>query len=165
MTTHPSPWRNPVLWLIVALPAVAVVAGVGMVVVASHDSDDAIADRVRRTAQVQVVDLGPDEQARQARLSAVLRVADGAVEALPVNGDFDRSTPLAVRLLHPADGTADVDLQLQPAGHGWRLEQAVDTSHDWNVQLAPVDGRWRLLGRLPRGQQAIVLQPALREQP
>ena len=33
---HPSPWRNPLLWLIVGLPALAVVGGIAMLFVAGR---------------------------------------------------------------------------------------------------------------------------------
>ena len=53
----PSKWRNPVMWLVVGLPGIAVVAGIGMIVVASRGgSNDAIPESVRRTAQVQVAE-------------------------------------------------------------------------------------------------------------
>ena len=35
----------------------------------------------------------------------------------------------------------------------------LDTGHDWKLELAPQDGRWRLQGRLPRGQLSARLQP------
>ena len=157
-----SPWRNPVLWLVVGLPLVSMVFGIGLVVIANRGSDDAIVDKVQRTAQVQVADLGPDAYAQQHRLSAVVRVGGGAVDVIPVNGDFDRGHPLRVRFLHPAHSSDDVVVTVAPSATGWRLVQAVDGSNEWNVRLEPLDGHWRIGGRLPKGQHAVVLVPALR---
>lgn len=165
MDEHASNWRNPVLWLVVGLPATVVVASIGMVLYASSDAIVASPDSVRRTAQVQIADLGPDEVARRERLSALLRVSDAGIDVLPVGGEFDRAAQLRVELLHPSDGAADSVRAVQPSDSGWRVVETVDTTHDWNVRLSPEDGRWRLVGRLPKGGRAVLLQPALREQP
>lgn len=154
-------WRNPMVWLVVGIPVASVIAGVGLLVVALRQPNDAITDRVRRTAQIQVADLGPDERARNLRLRALLRTDEGIVEALPVTGEFDRGQPLVATLRHPARAAEDRRIELAPNELGWRAAGGIDLSHDWNVELAPADGRWRLLGRLPKGQRAVALQPAL----
>ena len=68
-------WREPMVWLVALIPLAAVVGTLWMVFVASDapGTDDAVADPVRRTAQVQVADLGPDARAQALRLSAVVR--------------------------------------------------------------------------------------------
>lgn len=154
-------WRNPMLWLVAGIPLASIVAGVGLVVVAMGQPNDAIPDAVRRTAQIQVADLGADARAQQAGLRALLRAEDGVVEALPVAGAFDRSKPLTVLLRHPARAARDRQLTLAPSAHGWRAKADVDPSHDWNVEVRAADGRWRLHGRLPKGQHAVLMQPAL----
>ncbi|HZX81911.1 MAG TPA: FixH family protein [Lysobacter sp.] len=158
-----SKWSNPVMWLIVGLPLASVVFGVGLVVIASRDSGDVAIDPVRRTAQMQVADLGPDALAQRKKLSAVLRIAGDAIEVIPVDGEFDRASPLRLSLLHPTQSDADRVLTLAPAETGWRIEQAVDPGNDWNLRLEPIDGRWRIGGRLPKGQQAAHLAPALKD--
>ena len=159
-----SPWRQPVIWLVVALVAASVAGGIAMVVIASGDgSTDAVPDPVRRTAQVQTADLGPDEFARTANLSAIVRIdaEQDVVEVFPVSGEFDRAAPLRLELLHPTLADRDVSLQLQPTELGWRIATEVASGHDWNVRLGPADGRWRVQGRLPKGQQAASLRPSL----
>ncbi|GAB2521322.1 FixH family protein [Lysobacter humi (ex Lee et al. 2017)] len=158
---HRSAWRVPAVWLVAGIPVAAIVAGVGLVIVAMRQPNDAIGDRVQRTAQIQVADLGADEQARRTGLRALLRVEYGVVEALPIAGAFDRGRPLVLSLRHPARAAEDRRVELAPTALGWRAQAAVDASHDWLVELAPADGRWRLLGRLPKGQHAVALQPAL----
>lgn len=162
---HPSPWRQPIVWLVVALVGAAVVGGVAMVIVAGNGSSDAVADPVRRTAQIQTADLGPDGVARREKLSAIVRTdaERGLVEVLPVSGEFDRLAPLRLSLVHPARAREDRILHLQPTELGWRADTAVDGSHDWNVQLGPENARWRLQGRLPKGQQATHLRPAVQD--
>lgn len=169
LATSSSPWRQPVVWLVVALVAAAVAGGVAMVFIAGGDGAvDAVPDQVRRTAQVQVADLGPDELAQRGQLSAIVRIdaRGGFVEALPVNGRFDRSAALRLHLLHPLRASEDVVLELRPGEDGWRAEAsdallAASDAHDWKLQLADAGERWRLRGRLPKGQQAAHLKPAL----
>lgn len=159
---HPSLWRNPVMWLVVGLPLVSIVAGVGLVVVAVRSGGaDVVSDPVRRVSQIQTADLGPDAQARKLGLSVVLRVEDGIVEVLPATGRFDAGAPLRLDLEHPTRKAEDMQLELQPHGPGWRAEQAVDPGHDWIAHLRDADGSWRLQGRLPGQQHATRLAPAL----
>ncbi|KAF1687125.1 nitrogen fixation protein FixH [Pseudoxanthomonas broegbernensis] len=162
--TASSPWRQPIVWLVIALVAASVIGGVVMVTVAGRDGPmDAVPDRVQRTGQVQQSDLGPDARAAELDLSAIVRVdrEAGVVEALPVTGRFDRAAPLALRLHHPLRAAEDLSLRLQPTDTGWRAEAALDLGHDWLLQLGPDDGGWRLRGRLPRGQLAARADPAV----
>ena len=67
--------RNPVLWLVLAIPAATIVAGVWTLVVASGNSAvDADPDPVRRTAQVQVASIEADAEAASRGLGATLAI-------------------------------------------------------------------------------------------
>ncbi len=157
-----SPWRVPVFWLVVGLPLLSIVAGVGLVIIAVHSGGaDVVSDPVQRVSQIQTTDLGPDEAAAKLGLSAVLRVEDGVVEVLPATGKFATGAPLQLVLEHPTRQSDDLRLELLPQGPGWRVQQAVDGEHDWVVQLRDGEGRWRLHGRLPKQQHAARLSPSL----
>ena len=142
------PWREPMVWLVAAIPAAAVIATVALLVTASRSSGtaDDVADEVRRTAQVQVADLGPDAMARRLRLSAVVRASNARgkelVEVLPVEGQFDRRLTLSLALHHPSHAELDRTLLLVPTPTGWRSEGSLDLSHDWNVRLSPTGNGW-----------------------
>lgn len=166
MTDKTAFWRNPVLMLVFILPAVAIIAGIGLVVIAVRSGgSDSVTENVRRSAQVQTADLGPDAVAQRERLSAVMRVdiEQGVVEVLPVTGRYERSAPLQLTLVHPVRQAQDIRLDLSPSETGWRAEADVDVGHDWNLRLAPGDAGWRLQGRLLRGQFAAHLHPALQD--
>lgn len=153
-------WREPLVWLVAGLPAVAVVALVWMVFIAAGPgSTDSVDPAVRRTAQVQVADLGPDEVAQRLRLAALLRLDGKELEVLPLHSGFDTTAPLKLALRHPTRADLDHDVLMQPTATGWRAPFDLDIGHDWKLQLAPQDGRWRLQGRLPRGQLSARLQP------
>jgi uncharacterized protein len=171
-----SLWRNPMLWLIIGLPTAVIVAGFATLAVAIESGgSDAIPDDVRRTAQIQTTELGPDERAAALKLSVVLSVhtTEGAqaLELLPasgvlldnvsVEGRALRKKPLRLLLLHPTRAAADRELRLRPTAAGWRVEYAMDSSHDWRVQVLPEGGAWRLHARLPAGQRGVLLAPSL----
>lgn len=150
------------VWLMIGLPTASVVAGILLVVTAVRSGGaDEVGDDVQRRAQIQVTELAPDELAREMKLSAVLRVQDGVVEVLPVSGDIPRTQSLQLSLSHPTDATQDRQLVLAPIASGWRLSTPLAGGHDWIAKLEPANGRWRLLGRLPSGRQAVRLAPAL----
>jgi hypothetical protein len=160
--TARAAYREPMLWLVIGLPAASVVAGILLVVAAVRSGGaDEIGDEVQRHAQVQVSELAPDELAQRMRLSVLLRVQDGVVEVLPVSGAMPRTQSLVLSLSHPTHAAQDLRLVLAPSGTGWRLSAPVPEGHDWLARLGPVDGRWRLLGRLESGVHAVLLAPAL----
>lgn len=153
------------LWLVVAIPLASVVAGIATVVVASRTgSTDAVIDPVRRTAQVQDSDLRADRQAARLGLAARAGVdaGTGAVR-LVLQGAPDGTGPLRLVLAHPVRRSADLELDLVPAGDGTWLGRiaGVDLGHDWNLLLAPPDGAWRLVGRLAAGSDGFELAAAL----
>ncbi len=150
------------VWLIAALPLTSIVAGLSLLVIAVRSGGaDAVADPVQRTAQIQVSDLGPDERAQRLQLTAIVRVGAALVEVLPVTGDFDHGAPLHIALRHPTLASADRELSLQPNELGWRGKIDLDSAHDWSLQVTSADGQWRLRGRLPKGQLAAHLKPAV----
>lgn len=167
--SNPSHWRNPMLWLIVGLPAAVIVAGFATLAVAiDAGGSDAIPDEVRRTAQIQTSELGPDERAATLKLSAVLSVRDSHLEVLPASGPLVddvalRGRPLRLLLQHPTLAAEDRELKLMPTANGWRTDHRLDIDHDWRLQLLPEGTAWRLRARLPAGQRGVLLAPAVGE--
>lgn len=159
---HVPFWKIPAMWLVIVLPALAIIGGIAMIVVASRSGgNDGVADRVQRTAQIQTADLGPDAVARERGLTAIVRSQDGIVEVIPVTGEFDRKAPLRVDVRHPTRQADDLTLTLAPTGTGWRAEEALSDAHDWTIEARDATGAWRIVGRLPRGEYATRLDPAL----
>lgn len=162
--TGSSPWREPIVWLMILLVGASVFGSVQLLRVAVRDGPvDAVADDVRRTGQAQQADLGPDARALTLGLSAIVRIDPeaGLVEVLPVTGALDRQAPLQLHLRHPLRAAEDRSVQLLPGDLGWNAAVQLATDHDWLLQLSPMDAAWRLRGRLPQGQRAAHLAPAL----
>lgn len=160
---NPRPaWREPMVWLVWAIPAMSVIAGIALVVVAVRSGGaDVVPDEVRRTAQMQVTDLNPDLVARRLGLSAVVRRDGDTIEVLPVSGRFPTDASLRLSLRHPSRAANDLALTLAPSANGWTLKRSVPDTHDWVIQLGPNDGKWRIGGRWPAGQGSAYLGPTL----
>ena len=170
MKPNRHPLREPMVWLIIALPLAAVISSIWLVVLSYRGgSIDAVADDVQRTGQIQTTNLDPDARASERKLSAVLQSENGVLRVLPATGEFRRDQPLQVQLLHPNIEKADQLLTLAPDDLGWHVAYAADETHDWSIVLSNGAGdgkanaseRWRLRGRLARGQHAAHLGPAL----
>ncbi|MEO5962844.1 MAG: FixH family protein [Thermomonas sp.] len=160
------PLREPMVWLVIALPLAAVISSLWLVMLSMRGgSIDSVADDVQRTGQIQTTDLGPDARAAQLKLSAVLQSEAGMLRVFPASGEFRRGEPLQLKLLHPHEQESDEILTLVPDDLGWQVKYTADPGHDWNVQVGDgdekSDGSWRLRGRLPQGQHAAHLGPAL----
>ena len=75
MERESSPWRQPIVWLMVALVGAAIAGSIWLLKVAGNgDSIDAVPDEVQRTGQTQQTDLGPDAAAAQRKLGAIVRI-------------------------------------------------------------------------------------------
>lgn len=157
-----SLWSIPVFWLVVGLPALSIVVGVGLVVTSIlAGGADEVSDPVQQVSQIQTTDLAMDETAKKMGLSMVLRIEDGVIEVLPATGAIGTNAPLQLWLEHPTRQADDLHLELTQQGPGWRVSRTVGSDHDWIVQLRDANNSWRLRGRLPRQQSATRLAPSL----
>ena len=145
-------WREPVAWLLVALPLASVVATIVLVRVGGGGATfDAAPEPVQRSAQVQQRDLAADERALALGLAGGLRVVAGGVQVRVDRGAPGRDDAggpvrvdgLVLTFVHPADAARDRVATLDADG---RATIDVDPSIRWRLRLAPADGAWRLVG-------------------
>jgi hypothetical protein len=151
---------NPVVWLVVGIPAATVIAGIWTLMLAAGDSaTDAHPDQVRRMAQVQQASTDADETAAREGLAARVQVGRDhvLVSVAPTAGT--RAPVLMLR--HPIESSLDRALTLSPFPGGWRADESLAAAHGWQLQLVAADGRWRLVGRYRPGDTELVLRPAL----
>ncbi len=165
MTQRSSPWREPIVWLMVALVGSVLIGSIVMLKLAlSGGPMDVVRDEVERTGEIQHADLGPDANAAAAGLAAVVRIdrEHGLVEVFPAGGDFDHAQTLRLALHHPIRASDDLTLELTPFDAGWSSKAKPALDHDWLLQLEPLgDARWRLRGRLLRDELAARVAPAV----
>lgn len=160
--TRPHARFEPMLLLVIGLPAVSVVAGLGLVAVSMQSgASDSVRDDVRRVAQAQVLEMGPDQRTRAMGASALLSVGARGMDVFPVSGKLDRQQSLQLTLSHPMDESIDQRITLEPSSGGWHATPDLRAGHDWIVHLSPADGSWRLQGRLRTGESSAHLAPVL----
>ncbi|KGQ20034.1 FixH family protein [Lysobacter dokdonensis DS-58] len=157
----PSAWRQPLVWLVFSLPAMSIVAGFALLALAQGPVDS-VADPVQRTAQVQDADLSPDLEARRMGLSARIHRVGFVLDVIPMGAGFDRAARLDLVLRHPVAAAQDRRVALSPSVAGWsgRID-GFDDEHDWVLELAPPDRRWRLRGRWQAHAAQAEVGPAL----
>ena len=154
MTTR-SAWREPMVWLVIALPLATVLAGVATVAVGLDAPDATGADAVRRTGQQQTLDIAPDLRAAEHRLAAQLDIAGG--DCVVALNRRDVGAPAVLELRHPTDAARDHEIELAPRGNGFAAACAAVATGHWNVVLASADRSWRLVGRLEPRNRAVLL--------
>lgn len=158
------PWhREPMLWLVIALPLAAVLAGFTTLAIAIRsDGGDSVPDPVRRTLQIQDTNLDADRSALTAALEGELRIDAGTGSVQVRLSGLDQAEPrLRLRLQHPRHASKDRELELLGAGEVWvgRIEDSAGQA--WNLELSAPDGRWRLGGRLEPNSFDSPLRPLL----
>jgi hypothetical protein len=157
-------WWRPELWLMVGIPLLTVVGGLWTLFLASGSdlSDDGEHADVRRTAQVQTADLGPDFAAARQGLSAELSIDRGRGEVqVRLPQPVAAHDELELRFVHALQSGRDLQLRLKPRGDAWVAAATPDADARWRVVLADANRQWRLVGTLPSGGASLSLQPAL----
>ena len=151
-TTAATPWyREPWPWILMAGPAVVVVAGLATVWIAFATSDGLVApDYYRQGLAVNKV-LAKEEMAERLGLRAGVELA-GDRHRISVSLEGAEPRDLIVNMRHATRSGHDVTLRLAHVGPG-RYEAAVPQdlpSGRWNVNLeGPREGtrgEWRLAG-------------------
>ena len=162
MNTQPAS-REPMLFLVIALPAAAVAAGIATLVLAMGGASDAGDARVRRVAQTQTADLAPDLAAARLGLRGEAKVDKNGAVSLHFEGPAPVAAALQLTLRHAADPVRDRAARLVRAGGGLDLGRldAPRAAGAYNTELGPEAGGWRLVGRLEPSRAVLDLQPAL----
>lgn len=162
-TTLQRPWyREPMLWLVIAIPLLTVPAGLATLWIASRDPGAvASADEgARRMGQMQFADVSADVEA------ARLGIRGGAsVQADRTRIEFRLAGPvegtLALHLRHATDPSRDQRVSLEALGNGRWAAHVAALGHDaWNARVESTAG-WRLAGRVEHDATAFDLVPAV----
>lgn len=162
--TGASRWhREPLVWMVLAIPAAAVVAGAVMLVLASVTWDGLVADDYYRRGMQINRSLTRDAEAARLAVEAVLSFpAAGVVEVrLSGEGALAGGGPPALRFARAARAGADVVVRLAPgAGGAWRGALPALPRGKWYVELGTE--RWRLTAPvwLPARAGDLALRPS-----
>lgn len=132
-------WREPMVWLIIALPLAAVVASLITWWIAARDADALVAEDYYKQGMAIHQTLEREARAAALGLAAELQVQDDEL-SVRLQGRLDRYPErLQLILVHPTRQERDLELVLP----------------------AYALGEYRaVLPRLPAGQRRFILQPA-----
>lgn len=145
--TQSPEWRaNPVLWLVIALPALAVIASFGSLALALTRGDRELPTSYHWEGGA----LDRDDARRAAAAALGLRASlriDTATKRCLVHLRGAAPATLQLDLTHPTDPAADRHVLLQgAAGEYSGACEGVAAAHWW-LQLADPQGGWLLRGR------------------
>jgi len=148
MTTNAPrrPWyREKLVWMVVGLPASAIVAGIITLVIATRTSDDLVADDYYKQGLAINQTLARDEAARQLGLVVVIELRDGQVKA---RLDSRVSAPLPERivltLVHPTRAGQDQQTLLTRQGDFYAGKIAYPSAGRWQVHVEDESRSWRM---------------------
>jgi hypothetical protein len=162
MDTEELPWyRHWMLWLVIAIPALTVPAGLVTLAVALRGADEVVTDDYRVEPLGVKPDSARDAAARVGDVHATLVVAsDGSVTATLRQGSASPPAQLVLRLSHATRSSEDRTVRLAPSGtRSFRGELPPLAAGHWYVELAPPDGAWRLTSEFRAPLQQLSLEP------
>jgi uncharacterized protein len=163
-------YRNPLVWLMIALPAWSVVAGISTVVLAFQVFDGVVVDDYYARGKAINVSLERDLAAQRRGLAAIATLsppAAGAPSAGPaiavtVSALDVAALPARLRLafLHATHGGADAQVDLLRAADGtYRAELPALARGKYYLQIEAEN--WRIVGALRQpGESTASLGPA-----
>lgn len=160
--TAAQPWyRYPFVWLLIALPASAVIGGFITFWIAARTHDGLVTDDYYKRGNEINQDLHRDHAARAMGIHARVMLGQDR-QTLRIIFDQPITDPLQIRLMHPTraglDQTADLAL-LSPQMHLATLAQALDQPN-WLIEIADTQGKWRLRSEWKiESDQALQLKP------
>ena len=162
--TEARPWyREPWVWLIIAIPLTTVVAGFITLGLAIQSRDELVADDFRKEGIAIYADPRRDAAAAQLGVRAELAVdrAGGRIHARLDLPRGEAPPELLLVLSHATRAEYDHLVVLRRSGEGYegRLERFEPGR--WYLELTPRSRAWRLKGLLEPGQDGTLrLEPA-----
>lgn len=148
----PLPWykqRWP--WILMAGPAIVVVAGIVTFWLAVKSSDGLVSDDYYKEGLAVNQQLKRDQGASQLALSADLMRSGPKLRLLIRQGAEESQAGLpeaiVLKLTHPTQAGKDQSIKMSSQGQGFYSgELPVDIGGRWIVSLEDPAGRWRLQG-------------------
>jgi hypothetical protein len=159
---HARPWyREPWPWLLMAGPAVVMVAGFATLFLALRSDDGLVVDDYYRQGLAINATLAREERARSLGIKASFQISTqrNSVQ-IRLNGISKGPARLRLRLVHPTRMGQDRSVVLNPLpGGAYGAEIGLLEQGAWRVLLEDDVSGWRIIGTLPSGQSGTDLGP------
>lgn len=155
------PWhREPLMWLVVGVPALTVMGGVATLWLAARGGDTVVRDDFRREGLAIYVDPARDTAAVEAGARATLTFDRDAGQLRAVVGLKRGRLPdsLLLVLSHATRAEFDQMVSLRRANGAYRGRLESLPEGRWYVELTPPSRGWRLRGEFSGAQRTVELQ-------
>jgi len=160
--TDAGPWyREPWPWLLMAGPALAIVAGIVTLYLATATEDGLVVDDYYKQGLAINSVLARDERARALGVGAALQMSPQRGDVrVSLEGVTNRSPRLRLRIVHPTRLGQDQSALLLPlADQAYGALIRPLQRGTWLVVLEDEVGGWRLVGTLKPDQERLELRP------
>lgn len=155
MKTTPKqtkPWyKEPWPWILMAGPAIVVVAAIGTFFIAKTNNSDMVVDDYYKEGKYINLQIERDQEAQKRHIRAQVLVSpDHNAAKVFISGDFDANQPVNILFMHPARQSEDQTVRLQPGAlsGGKREYSAVlkplPPAKHWYVRVEDAAGQWRV---------------------
>jgi hypothetical protein len=145
VTGERAAWREPMVWLMLGIPALTVVGGLLTLRIALAQASDEVPDPVQRTLQAQVVDLGPDRRAAALHLTARVTLDPARRPRVDLD-DAPETAHLALHFVHATRSRDDRTWTLSDDDE-WLGDPLPPGARGRWVLEDPADA-WRLVGTM-----------------
>ncbi len=154
MPEQPPWWRQFWPWMLIALPACAVVASLVTLWLAISSADSLVVDDYYREGRAINRTIARDARAAELGLVATIeRAPDGVRLSLLASETIDWPASLELRLVHATRAEHDRDLVLRAlgAGHYVASGEALPQAGRWTLHLESPANDWRLAAPVDAG--------------
>lgn len=171
MSEKPSKvwYKEPWPWILMAGPAIVVVAAFATFYIAQINAADLVSDDYYQDGKHINLDIKRDQAAFDRHISAqVLINPNGDAAKILLSGNFDPTHPLKLTFLHPAKRGFDQSVELKMPSNAQpgstvelnaALKPLPQTQH-WYVRLEDESGKWRVEDKWIVNQgNAVTLKP------
>ena len=149
-----TPWyKQWMVWMVIAPPFAAVVAGIITINIAIESDDGLVVDDYYKQGLGINQTLHRDQLARDMKLEANLFVEAEQIKIRTSN--IDNKQDLTLSIIHPTQGQRDVVVDMiWFADNAFQAELEQQLTGNWNLLLEPEDKSWRILGRINLSKQS-----------
>jgi len=155
------PWhREPMVWLITAIPVLTVIAGLTTVAIAYRHSDTVIEDDYRKDGLAINREPARDEAAQRLGIVADLTVAPGTLTVRLSGAAAERPARLVVLFSHATRADVDQLVTLERKGTDEYAAAIGPLARGhWYVEVSPMNRGWRLTGDFVDAPGMLNLRP------
>jgi hypothetical protein len=156
------PWyRQMWPWLLMLMPAIALVGGLITYYLAATTNNALVADDYYKQGKAINLDIARDKIAAENGLSAILSDEGGALTVrLTSSTGYALPAELRLRLMHPTLAEMDRDTAMPKVAEGLYRQPGLTlpAGSRWRVQIEDAGGTWRLVAAHAEFGQAVVLK-------